>query len=109
MAGPFVLSRSSSRADVTSQFLKRKALRASPRGTRLGRSQALATYFLFLELRHKVEIHRMTGRVIERPIDEMNRQRRDRCPVARKSQDAAGRQLESSCVRQAGTLCSTGL
>ncbi|MFD8823591.1 hypothetical protein ACFV1C_14665 [Streptomyces sp. NPDC059605] len=52
-----------------------KVLRASPNGTRLGRSQALTTYFLFLELRHKVEIHRMTGRVIECPIDEMNRPR----------------------------------
>ncbi|MFG3197338.1 hypothetical protein ACGFYT_14500 [Streptomyces sp. NPDC048208] len=50
-------------------------LRASPSGTRLGRSQALTTYFLFLELLHKVEIHRMTGRVIECPIDEMNRPR----------------------------------
>ncbi|WP_345184118.1 hypothetical protein [Streptomyces lavendulae] len=49
--------------------------RASPSGTRLGRSQALTTYFLFLELRHKVEIHRMTGQVIECPIDEMNRPR----------------------------------
>lgn len=52
-----------------------KVLRASPSGTRLGRSQALNTYFLFLELRHKAEIHRMTGRVIECPIDEMNRPR----------------------------------
>ncbi|CAM5388688.1 site-specific integrase [Streptomyces hirsutus] len=52
-----------------------KVLRGSPSGTRLGRSQALSTYFMFLELRHKVEIHRMTGRVIECPIDEMNRPR----------------------------------
>ncbi|MDX2939180.1 site-specific integrase [Streptomyces ipomoeae] len=52
-----------------------RVLRASPRGTRLARSQALSTYFLFLELRHKVEIHRMTGRVVECPIDEMNRPR----------------------------------
>ncbi|MEU2395734.1 hypothetical protein [Streptomyces sp. NPDC007369] len=48
-----------------------RVLRASPSGTRLGRAQALTTYFLFLELRHKVEIHRMTGRVIECPIDEI--------------------------------------
>ncbi|MFE4755579.1 hypothetical protein ACFRIB_35980 [Streptomyces mirabilis] len=52
-----------------------KVLRHSPSGTRLGRSQALSTYFMFLELRHKVEIHRMTGRVVECPIDEMNRSR----------------------------------
>ncbi|GAA3796329.1 hypothetical protein [Streptomyces chiangmaiensis] len=52
-----------------------KALRGSPSGTRLARAQALTTYFLFLELRHKVEIHWMTGRVLECPIDEMNRPR----------------------------------
>ncbi|WP_406336067.1 carbohydrate-binding module family 14 protein [Streptomyces sp. NBC_00203] len=52
-----------------------KMLRGSPSGTRLARSQALTTYFMFLELRHKVEIHRMTGRVVECPIDEMNRPR----------------------------------
>ena len=52
-----------------------KVLRHSPSGTRLGRSQALSTYFMFLELRHKVEIHRLTGRVVECPIDEMNRPR----------------------------------
>lgn len=47
----------------------------TPSGTRLARSQALSTYFLFLELRHKVEIHQMTGRVVECPIDELNRPR----------------------------------
>ncbi|MCX4404475.1 hypothetical protein OG840_23030 [Streptomyces sp. NBC_01764] len=52
-----------------------KVLRNSPSGTRLARSQALTTYFMFLELRHKVELHRMTGRVVECPIDEMNRPR----------------------------------
>jgi integrase len=50
-------------------------LRASPPGTRLGRAQALKTYFEFVALRHKVEIHNMTGRVVECPIDEMNRPR----------------------------------
>jgi site-specific recombinase XerD len=35
----------------------------------------LVVYFEFLELRHKVEIHAMTGRVVECPIDEMNRPR----------------------------------
>ncbi|MET8129319.1 hypothetical protein ABZV67_43530 [Streptomyces sp. NPDC005065] len=52
-----------------------KVLRGSPSGTRLARSQALTTYFIFLELRHKVELHQMTGRIIECPIDEMNRPR----------------------------------
>ncbi|MFI9332123.1 hypothetical protein ACIGZJ_31840 [Kitasatospora sp. NPDC052868] len=31
-----------------------RVLRGSPSGTRLARSQALSTYFLFLEPRHKV-------------------------------------------------------
>jgi hypothetical protein len=52
-----------------------KVLRDTAKGTRLSRAQALKTYFLFLELRHKVEIHQMTGRVVECPIDEMNRPR----------------------------------
>ena len=51
------------------------ALRGAAKGTRLGRSQALRTYFLFLEIRHKVEIHQLTGRVAECPVDEMNRPR----------------------------------
>ncbi len=50
-------------------------LRDAARGTRLARSQALKTYFLFLEIRHKVEIHQLTGRVAECPVDEMNRPR----------------------------------
>jgi integrase/recombinase XerD len=50
-------------------------LRDTAKGTRLGRSQALRTYFLFLELRHKIEIHQLTGRVAECPVDEMNRPR----------------------------------
>lgn len=52
-----------------------KTLRQSPSGTRLARAQALNIYFEFLELRHKVELHAMTGRVVECPIDEMNRPR----------------------------------
>lgn len=52
-----------------------KVLRSSAKGTRLGRSQSLKTYFLFLEIRHKVEIHQMTGRVVQCPIDEMNQPR----------------------------------
>ncbi len=52
-----------------------KVLRGAAKGTRLSRAQALKTYFLFLELRHKVEIHNLCGRVVECPIDEMNRPR----------------------------------
>jgi integrase len=36
----------------------------------------LANASAFLELRHKVQIHQLTGRVVECPIDEMNRPRR---------------------------------
>ena len=50
-------------------------LRDAAKGTRLARAQALKTYFLFLEIRHKVEIHQLTGRVADCPVDEMNRPR----------------------------------
>jgi site-specific recombinase XerD len=52
-----------------------RVLRGAPSGTRLARSQALRTWFEFLELRHKVELHRLTGRVVECPVDEVNRPR----------------------------------
>ncbi|MFI5851609.1 tyrosine-type recombinase/integrase [Micromonospora chalcea] len=52
-----------------------RVLRGATSGTRLARAQALTTYFAFLELRHKVEIHAMTGRVVQCPIDEVNRPR----------------------------------
>jgi integrase len=52
-----------------------RVMRDAAKGTRLARAQSLKTYFLFLELRHKVELHQMTGRVVECPIDEMNRPR----------------------------------
>ena len=51
------------------------ALRAAAKNTRRGRAQALKTYFQFLELRHQSEIHQLTGRVAECPIDAMNRPR----------------------------------
>jgi integrase/recombinase XerD len=50
-------------------------LRSAAKGTRHARSRALRVYFLFLEIRHKVEIHQLTGRVAACPIDEMNRPR----------------------------------
>jgi DNA-binding SARP family transcriptional activator len=50
-------------------------MRETAKGTRLSRAQALKTYFLFLEMRHKVEINNMTGWVVECPIDELNRPR----------------------------------
>jgi site-specific recombinase XerD len=66
-------------ADADTSF--GKVVRGSAKGTRLARAQVLTMYFAFLELRHKVEIHQLTGRVLECPIDEMNR--------PRGSQDAA--------------------
>ena len=35
----------------------------------------LTVYFEFLELRHKVELHNLIGRVVECPLDEINRPR----------------------------------
>ena len=58
-------------------------LRDAAKGTRLARSQALKTYFLFVEIRHKVAIHQMTGRVAECPVDEMNRPRAAGRPALR--------------------------
>jgi integrase/recombinase XerD len=52
-----------------------KVLRTAAKSTGLARAQALKTYFQFLELRHKIEIHQLTGRVVGCPIDEMNRPR----------------------------------
>jgi hypothetical protein len=52
-----------------------QVLRGAARGTRLARAQALKAYFLFLELRHKIEIHQMTGYVVACPVDELNRPR----------------------------------
>lgn len=50
-------------------------LRDAASSTRAGRAQALVTYFAFLEVRYKVELHELTGRLIECPLDEMNRPR----------------------------------
>lgn len=50
-------------------------MRGAASGTRLARSTALRVYFLFLELRHQVEIHQLIGRAPDCPIDEMNRPR----------------------------------
>ena len=52
-----------------------RVARRAPKGTRLARAAALSVYFEFLELRHKAELHAMTGRVVECPLDEMNRPR----------------------------------
>jgi integrase len=66
-----------------------KVLRDAAKGTRLARAQALKTYFLFLELRHKVELHQLSGRVVECPIDELNRPRGQRGSALRIPPSAA--------------------
>ena len=50
-------------------------LRKAAPSTRAGRAAALTVFFGFLELRHKVELHNLTGRVVECPLDELNRPR----------------------------------
>jgi integrase/recombinase XerD len=55
-----------------------RVLRGAAHGTRLARAQTLRTFFEFLELRHQVEIHAMTGQVVQCPIDEINRPRGSR-------------------------------
>ena len=60
-----------------------KVLRDARPSTRSGRAAALTVYFQFLELRHKIELHNLTGRVIECPLDEMNRPRASAGPQLR--------------------------
>jgi integrase len=52
-----------------------RVLRSAASGTRRSRAQTLVTYFQFLELRHQIELHALTGRVVTCPIDAMNRPR----------------------------------
>lgn len=60
-----------------------KVLRKAGPSTRTGRAAALAVFFEFLGLRHKVEIHNLTGRVVQCPLDEMNRPRASVEPLLR--------------------------
>lgn len=52
-----------------------KELRSASKSLRLARSHRIDTYFAFLELRFRAELHAMTGRVVQCPLDEMNRPR----------------------------------
>lgn len=60
-----------------------KVLRQASASTRANRADALAVLFEYLELRHKVELHQLTGRVIECPLDEINRPRASVAPRLR--------------------------
>ena len=94
-----------------------KVLREEAKGTRLARAQALKTYFLFLELRHKVELHQLTGRVVECPIDELNRPRghqqaKLRIPLSAAQVDtlfAGWREDLASCRKFAPAASPSGL
>ena len=82
-----------------------KVLRSAAKGTRQARSRALRVYFLFLEIRFKVQIHQMTGRVVECPIDEMNRPRGVGRAALRIPPSAAGVQALFSGWRQELATC----
>jgi integrase/recombinase XerD len=90
-------------ADADSYF--GTALHGAPKGTTMSRARALTVFFGFLELRHKVEIHQLTGHMVACPLDEINRPRGGgsaaiRIPPSRAQMDAlfAGwRQDLASC------------
>lgn len=73
-----------------------RVLRGSAKGTRLARAQGLTTFFTFLELRHQVEIHAVTGWIVGCPIDEMYAPR----PQAGCAADPADRRRDSDLVRR---------
>ncbi len=60
-----------------------KVLRSAAPATRAARAGALEVFFQYLELRHKIEIYHLTGRVIECPLDEVNRPRASVDPKVR--------------------------
>ncbi|MEV6678545.1 site-specific integrase [Streptomyces erythrochromogenes] len=49
-----------------------QVMRGAAVATRQLRAFALSTYFRFIELRMKSELYRLTGRIAECPLDEMN-------------------------------------
>ena len=51
--------------------------RGQARATIAGKAFAVSVFFQYLELRHQVEIHAVTGETVQCPIDEMNRPRDD--------------------------------
>jgi hypothetical protein len=51
--------------------------RGQAKATIAGKAFAISVFFQYLELRHQVEIHALTGEIVQCPIDEMNRPRDD--------------------------------
>ncbi|MFF8604052.1 tyrosine-type recombinase/integrase [Streptomyces sp. NPDC015232] len=52
-----------------------KVIRDATPSLRAGRAGAVSVFFDFLDLRHRAELHQLTGRLVECPLDEMNRPR----------------------------------
>jgi len=55
----------------------------------LARAWTLTVFFQYLELRYRAELHNLTGRVVECPLDEMNRPRKAVDPQLRIPPSAA--------------------
>ena len=60
-----------------------RVLRDAKPSTRAGRAAAVTVFFRFLELRHRAELRNLTGRVVECPLDEINRPRMPAGPQLR--------------------------
>ncbi|MET9359189.1 site-specific integrase [Streptomyces sp. NPDC006617] len=60
-----------------------KAIRNATPSLRAGRAGAISVFFDFLELRHRAELHQLTGRLVDCPLDEMNRPRATVTPQLR--------------------------
>ncbi|MEW1674866.1 tyrosine-type recombinase/integrase [Streptomyces noursei] len=60
-----------------------KVIRDATPSLRAGRAGAVSVFFDFLDLRHRAELHRLTGRLVECPLDEMNRPRATVTPQLR--------------------------
>ncbi|MFE5740143.1 hypothetical protein [Streptomyces celluloflavus] len=58
-------------------------IRDSSPSLRAGRAGAISVFFDFLELRYRAALHQLTGRLVECPLDEMNRPRASVTPQLR--------------------------
>ncbi len=91
--------------DILHEVIAHGWVRHTAKGTRLSRAQALKTFFVFLEMRHKVEIHQMTGRIVECPIDEMSPAPRPTTgPAADSPRCRADRSTVRRLAREVGDL-----
>lgn len=65
------------RPDDADRLLLGQRCRGQAKATIAGKAFAISVFFQYLELRHQVEIHALTGEIVQCPIDEMNRPRDD--------------------------------